>query len=138
LRDHARIVRVYRDIATGRQPGPKESTGDGRSPVGQYTVVTRSVTGADGPALGLSYPNATDAERAYRAGRIDRATYERLAEAAAEGSRPDWETPLGGGLLIRGEAGAGDTDGSFALTPRQMAELYRAVPIGTPVWVVER
>ena len=113
-------------VALGRDPaGPKRREGDGRTPEGVYRVCLCKARGMYGLSLGLSYPNAADARRAYAEGAIDRAALDAVEAAETEGRRPPWGTPLGGEIYLH--EGPTDTDwtqGCIALAPQDMARLY--------------
>ncbi|MFH0910430.1 MAG: hypothetical protein V1918_02825, partial [Planctomycetota bacterium] len=60
----------------------------------------------------------------------------RAAEAA--GRSPPWNTPLGGGIRITAEEGpAHPTLGSVVLSSAAMEEIWKAVPLQTPVQLLE-
>lgn len=87
--------------------------------------------------LGISYPNARDAQEAFARGEIDAATRERLVRAAKDGLRPDWQTPLGGFIMLHGEhpeRRAGDwTAGCVALGNADMEALFSLAGLGDSV-----
>jgi murein L,D-transpeptidase YafK len=116
-----RVFRAYR-IRLGFAPvGTKRRRGDGRTPEGYYRIEGRRFDSRFGMALRLDYPREPD-----------------LATAAAEGVDP------GGGIYIHGfptdfpgfehlHRLADWTDGCIAVSDREMAELFRFVPDGTPI-----
>ena len=113
-------------IALGREPvGAKRAEGDGRTPEGAYTVCLIKEMGKYGRSLGLSYPNAEDAQRAFSEGRIDERTLANIQSAQAEGRRPPWGSPLGGEIYIH-EGGAQNdwTQGCIALESADMDRLF--------------
>src|SRR4051812_24972605 len=62
------VVRSYR-VALGRDPiGHKQQEGDGRTPEGRYTIDRRNPNSKYHLALHVSYPDASDVERARVAG----------------------------------------------------------------------
>ena len=116
-----RIVKTYR-VSLGHQPvGKKEREGDGRTPEGLYYIDLRKQKTCCYRSLEISYPNAEDKKH-----------------AAASGYRP-------GGLIMVHGLGRGFgwfgkiqrfydwTDGCVAVTNKEMAELWQAVPVGTPI-----
>jgi murein L,D-transpeptidase YafK len=110
------VVRSYR-IALGREPaGHKEREGDGRTPVGRYTIDRRNRQSKYHLALHISYPNAADLER-----------------ARARGEEP------GGDIMIHGvKPGAAHpesdwTQGCIAVTDAEMDDIWELVPDGTPI-----
>lgn len=112
-------IRIYRNIRFGDAPrGHKRFQGDERTPEGIYTIDRRNPQSRFHLSLGISYPNARD--RAF---------------AARYGRSP------GGDIFIHGQPTgyrgpplAGDwTDGCIALTNEEIEELWRIVPVGTPI-----
>ena len=125
-------------VALGREPaGPKRREGDGRTPEGVYRVCLCKAQGKYGLSLGLSYPGAADARRAYAEGIIDRATLDAVEAAETEGRRPPWGTPLGGEIYIHGGGTQTDwTAGCIALSDSDMAVLFKAADLGMPVVIL--
>jgi len=116
--------KTYR-VALGREPiGPKEREGDLRTPEGRYVVDFHLHDSAFHRALHVSYPNQEDLARARELG-----------------------LPSGGDIMIHGlKNGRGWfgrlhrvvdwTRGCIAVTDREVEEIFRAVPDGTPVEIV--
>ena len=115
-----RILKTYK-IALGRASGPKRCAGDHKVPGGEYVIDSRNPHSHFHLALHISYPNAADRERAVRLG-----------------------CPAGGDIEIHGVesnyAWLGGlqrltdwTDGCVAVTDAEIEEIYRMVPVGTPV-----
>jgi murein L,D-transpeptidase YafK len=116
-----RVFRSYR-IRLGFVPvGTKRQHGDGRTPEGYYRIEGRRYDSHYGMALRIDYPRRPD-----------------LLRAAAAGVEP------GGAIYIHGFPPAFPgfehmhrladwTDGCIAVTDREMAELFRLVPDGTPI-----
>ena len=117
--DH--ILKTY-TISLGGQPvGPKTREGDHKTPEGDYVIDTRNVKSKFHLALHVSYPNAADIARAGKQ-----------------------RVPPGGAIMIHGlpkgydwvrsASKVGDwTDGCIAVTNREIEEIWRAVPNGTPI-----
>jgi murein L,D-transpeptidase YafK len=117
----AELLRSYR-VSLGPEPhGPKQREGDGRTPEGKYTLDYRHANSSFHRSLHISYPSLQDA-----------------ATARAHGMRP------GGLIMIHGIAnGLGFvgrlhtlvdwTDGCVAVTDREIEEIWRVVPDGTPI-----
>ena len=124
-------------LGFGASDGHKRREGDGRTPEGRYFVCTKNAASRYHLALGISYPNASDARAAFEHGEIDENTCSGIARAEAEKRRPDWQTPLGGYIMIHGEgaqARAGDwTAGCVALANRQMEKLFALAQPGDEV-----
>ncbi|MBF0393282.1 MAG: L,D-transpeptidase family protein [Alphaproteobacteria bacterium] len=121
LQSGGAVLRAY-DVALGRQPqGPKRREGDGRTPEGRYVIEARNSASKYHLALRISYPDAAD-----------------RARAAALGAPP------GGAIMIHGRprdmgwVGPSHretdwTEGCIAVTNQEMDEIWRLVPIGTPI-----
>ena len=129
-----RLLRTYR-VALGFNPiPPKAKQGDGATPEGRYVVCRKNPRSQFLLSLGLSYPNAADADRGLSAGLIDRRQHRRIVESVRSGTCPPWNTPLGGEIFIHGRGSATDwTWGCVALDDADVRELYARVPVGTPV-----
>ena len=125
-------------IGLGTEPsGHKQREGDGRTPEGDYFVCTRNRQSRFYLALGLSYPNIADAKAALDDGRIDRRTYDAIAAASKRGSKPPWDTALGGEIMIHGHGCGSDwTAGCVAVDNDVMDILFDACPVGTPVRIL--
>ena len=128
------VLRSYR-VALGREPvGHKEQEGDGRTPEGDYQVCMKNERSNYYLSLGLTYPNASDAERGLRDGLITRAQHKSIKGALDAGRCPPWNTALGGEIFIHGGGTARDwTWGCVALENPEIKELFDTLPKGTPV-----
>ena len=113
-------------VALGCAPvGAKRLEGDGKTPEGVYRICLCKEQGKYGHSLGLDYPNAEDARRAYAQGMIDTATLTAVETAIRGGRRPPWGTPLGGEIYLHeGSVTADWTQGCIALTPEDMAVIW--------------
>jgi murein L,D-transpeptidase YafK len=127
-------VRVFQ-VALGFEPtGDKVKQGDGRTPEGDFYVCMKNDKSKFYLSLGLSYPNAEDAERGLRDRVITRAQHGRIASAIKRGAKPPWDTALGGEIFIHGGGTSSDwTWGCVALANEHIKELFDAVPLGTNV-----
>ncbi len=127
-------MRVFR-VALGFEPaGDKVREGDGRTPEGEFYVCVKNEKSKFCLSLGLSYPNAEDAERGLREGLITREQHVQISSAVGRGARPPWDTALGGEIFIHGGGTARDwTRGCVALADEHVRELFDAVPLGTHV-----
>jgi len=68
LMRHGEILKTYK-VALSRVPaGAKERTGDHKVPEGEYIVDSKNAQSRFHRALHISYPNATDRERARKLG----------------------------------------------------------------------
>ncbi len=115
LRD-GRVIAGYR-IALGDVPvGHKRQQGDERTPEGDYHITYRNDRSRYHLSLRISYPDPADRR-----------------QARARGVDP------GGDIMIHGATPpgyAGDwTDGCIAVTNAEMEEIWRRVPVGTPIHI---
>lgn len=116
-----KVIRTYK-VALGQGGlAPKQRQGDARTPEGHYAISARYAASEYHRALQVSYPNAEDRKRAARLG-----------------------VPPGGDILIhglpngRGWLGAAHrlrdwTLGCIAVTDPEIEEIWKLVPLGTPV-----
>jgi murein L,D-transpeptidase YafK len=116
-----KIIKTYK-VALGQGGlAPKEREGDGRTPEGHYVIDSRNEVSHYHRALHVSYPNAEDRKRAAR-----------------QGVAP------GGAIMIHGlpngmeKVGAAHrlydwTLGCVAVTDEEIDEIWKLVPVGTPV-----
>jgi murein L,D-transpeptidase YafK len=131
-----KLVRTFR-IGLGASPvEDKVKEGDRKTPEGTFYVFTKNDKSAYYLSLGLSYPNAEDAERGLRDGLINRAEYEAIVDAVSKKVAPPQKTALGGEIYIHGNGSQSDwTWGCVALDNENMRELFDAVPVGTEVMI---
>jgi murein L,D-transpeptidase YafK len=113
LRD-GEVLHVYR-VSLGDAPaGHKRQQGDERTPEGDYRITYRNAQSRYHLSLRVSYPNAVDREQARKRG-VD----------------------PGGDIMIHGNTPNGYngdwTDGCIAVTNTQIEEIWRRVPVGTPI-----
>lgn len=123
-------------IALGKCPiGAKEREGDLKTPEGSYVISTKNARSKYHKSLGIAYPSARDAHRAFARGEIDQATRDAIVNA---GGRPPWDTPLGGFIMIHGGGTEGDwTAGCIALQNAHMDTLFERVQIGDSIDIYE-
>ena len=116
LLSHGHTVKTYR-VSLGHHPaGKKEREGDGRTPEGSYFIDLRKDRTCCFRSLEISYPNADDRKHGATGGLI-------MVHGLGRGF--GWV-----GKLHRLHDW---TDGCVAVTNQEMAELWRAVPVGTPI-----
>lgn len=129
-----KLVRTYR-VGLGLNPtDDKVREGDRRTPEGEFYIFTRNAKSAYYLSLGVSYPNAEDAERGLRDGLINREQHDQILNAVRGKIAPPQNTPLGGQIYIHGNGSRSDwTWGCVALDDKDMKELFDAVPVGTQV-----
>ena len=119
-----KILKTYK-VALGSQPeGAKTRQGDHRTPEGLYTIDSRNASSAFHRSLHISYPSASDRERARKLG-----------------------VPTGGDIFIHGLpngmgwVGAAHrakdwTDGCIAVTDSEIEEIWKLVANGTAVEIL--
>jgi len=131
-----KLVRTY-NIGLGLSPsGDKVRQGDRRTPEGDFYIFTRNDKSAYYLSLGVSYPNATHAERGLRDGLITKAQYDAIIRALRAGKTPPQNTRLGGDIYIHGNGAQSDwTWGCMALDNEDILELFKAVSVGTLVTI---
>jgi murein L,D-transpeptidase YafK len=118
-----KVIRHYA-IGLGQSPvGPKERQGDSKTPEGAYTISGRNPASAYHLSLRVSYPSASDIERARNLG----------------------EDP-GGDIMIHGLPNGEPkqprhtrmtdwTAGCIAVNNEEIEEIWRLVPDGTPIQI---
>ena len=131
-----KLLRTYR-VGLGFSPvADKQREGDGATPEGDFYVFVKNNKSAYYLSLGVSYPNAEDAERGLRDGLITRAQRDEIVEAIRKKVAPPQYTKLGGLIYIHGHGAKSDwTWGCVALENEDIKELYDAVSVGTPVTI---
>jgi murein L,D-transpeptidase YafK len=121
LYSHGAPLKSY-CVSLGAQPrGAKQREGDNKTPEGIYRIDFKNAGSGFHKALHVSYPSPAD-----------------RARAAAAGVSPGGEImihglPNGLGFLGRLQRFRDWTAGCIALTNRDVDEVWRAVPAGTPV-----
>jgi murein L,D-transpeptidase YafK len=128
------LVRTYK-VGLGLNPVPdKKRQGDRATPEGDFYIFTKNDKSAFYLSLGISYPNAEDAERGLRDGLISRGRHDAIVKAIKRRAAPPQNTALGGDIYIHGNGAGSDwTWGCVALENGDVKELFDAVPVGTPV-----
>ncbi len=118
------LVKIY-PISLGKQPvGDKQYEGDNKTPEGRYIINDKNPHSGYYKNLGISYPNAADRREAKSLGK-----------------------PVGGDIKIHGLPNKMPiigrwhrimdwTAGCMAVTNDEMEELYKAVPLGTPIEIL--
>jgi len=134
-------------VVLGKRPeGVKRRRGDSRTPEGEYFVSSKRPRSRFRLFLGLSYPNARDAQEGLRRGAISKTAYEGIRDAFRAWREPAWDTALGGFVGIHGEGNEYRgfvrrhhidwTDGCIALSNDDIRTLYDLVHVGTPVLIL--
>ena len=136
LYSNGALVRTYK-VGLGLNPVPdKQRQGDRATPEGDFYVFTRNDKSAFYLSLGISYPNAEDAERGLRDGLISKRQHAAIVTAIKRKATPPQNTRLGGDIYIHGNGAGSDwTWGCVALENEEMKELFNAVPVGTAVTI---
>lgn len=137
LRDGDVVIKSI-PIALGLTPeGPKRAAGDMKTPEGKYSVCWRNSDSQFHLFLGLSYPNAADAEAGKKAGLVDDTTAKKIRASEAAHEKPDWYTKLGGAVGIHGGGTGRDwTWGCIGLSDENIDELWASCPVGTSVEII--
>lgn len=137
LYDGDKLVKTYR-IGLGLSPvGDKVQQGDRRTPVGDFYIFTKNDKSAFYLSLGVSYPNATHANRGLRDGLITKSQHDAILRALKLKKTPPQNTALGGDIYIHGHGASSDwTWGCVALENYDIRELFNAVSVGTPVTIL--
>jgi murein L,D-transpeptidase YafK len=121
LMDHDKVLKTYRVALGGVPVGAKQKQGDHKTPEGEYIIDAKNSRSQFHLSLHISYPNASDRERARRLG-----------------------VNPGGDIMIHGlppaYASLGPlhrqwdwTEGCIAVTDSEIEEIWDLVPVGTRV-----
>jgi murein L,D-transpeptidase YafK len=121
LMSGGKVLKAYKVALGGDPVGPKVKAGDKKTPEGVYVIDSKNPKSRFHLALHISYPNTADRERARKLG-----------------------VSPGGGVEIHGleskYAWVGSlhrqvnwTAGCIAVTNPEIEEIYKLVPVGTPV-----
>ncbi len=107
-------------ISLGSEPvGKKTTEGDGRTPEGVYIVDSRKADSKYHRALHISYPDEGDKR-----------------QAAARGVSPGSDIMIHGIMDRKGKFLKDWTLGCIAVTNREIDEIWRLTPNGTPIEIV--
>lgn len=132
----ARGVMLSSSIALGSSPkGDKRREGDGRTPVGFYSVCVKNPKSKYFLSLGLSYPNPRDAMLGLLRRDIGFSDFKRIISSR----RPPYDTPLGGFIMIHGydKPRQGDwTAGCIAIASEKMDVLFAKAGKDTRVVII--
>jgi hypothetical protein len=129
-----KLLRAYPVDLGMNSNGPKKRQWDLCTPEGKYFICAKNPNSKYYLALGISYPNETDAQRGLADGLITKAQFNEIASAIKKGARPPRDTALGGDIVVHGRGSGADwTAGCVALQDDNMQELFEAIPVGTPV-----
>lgn len=147
LKINGKTVKTY-VIALGLNPDKKKDRrGDRATPEGKYYVCEKNPRSQFYLSLKLSYPNIEDARNGLAKGLIDQQTQQKIANAIRNRKAPPMNTKLGGNICIH-SGGVGKlnwkgnppfvnirdwTAGCIALGKSEITELFKLIPLGTPV-----
>jgi len=121
LLKNGKILKTYQ-VALGKHPvGPKIQEGDMRTPEGIYRIDGRYAKSQFHMALHISYPNASDRERAQALG------IKAGSDILIHG------LPNGQGSVGKGHLQSDWTWGCIAVTDEEIEEIWKMVPTGTVV-----
>jgi murein L,D-transpeptidase YafK len=129
MHDH-HIIKGY-NIALGRNPaGHKERRGDHKTPEGIYKISLKNAHSGYHKALKISYPNSKDRARAHKKG-LDPGNDVFLHGLSNDPKRKK--------ELLAGEHPVINwTWGCIAVTDHEIDEIFRVVPVGTPIEICNK
>jgi murein L,D-transpeptidase YafK len=136
LFDADKLIKTYR-VGLGTNPVPPKAQKDDRAtPEGSYFICNKNPQSKFHLSLAISYPGPADARRGLDAGLISKAEYQAILQARADKKTPPWDTKLGGEVFVHGNGAGSDwTWGCIALDDRDIEELYKLVPVNTPITI---
>lgn len=136
LFDAGKLTKTYK-VVLGQQPvAVKRKEGDLATPEGDYYICTKNPQSRFHLSLGISYPGPRDAVRGLREKLITQAEHDAIVKACKAGKIPPWNTALGGEVFVHGGGTSCDwTWGCVALDNADIEELYRLIPVGTPITI---
>ena len=119
-----RVIKTFK-VSLGRDPvGPKEKSGDSKTPEGSYLIDWRNPYSKFHLALHISYPSPQDKLRA------ERGDYAPGGAIMIHG-RPNWT-----GWIRALYENRDWTDGCIAVSNADMDQIWQAVPDGTPITIL--
>jgi murein L,D-transpeptidase YafK len=116
-----KVIRTYKVALGSGGLAPKQREGDGRTPEGHYIIDSRSEHSAYHKAFHVSYPNAEDRKRAAKQG------------VSPGGAIMIHGLPNGKGWIGPAHRTVDWTLGCVAVTDDEIEEIWKLVPVGTPV-----
>ena len=137
LFDGESLVRTY-PLDLGTNPiGQKLRSGDNRTPLGSFRVISKNSNSPYYRFLGINYPDRAAVEAGLTRGLISTGEASAILNAHDAGRCPDWSTALGGGIGIHGRRLGRDwTAGCVALADEHVEELFAVMRIGDPVEIL--
>lgn len=116
-----KVLKTYK-VALGSDPvGAKTREGDGKTPEGEYRIDAKNERSQFHLALRISYPNAADRERAKKLG------VNPGGDIFIHGLPPEWA------WLGAAHRAKDWTAGCVAVSNAEIEEIWKMVPVGTPV-----
>ena len=123
-------------VVLGKKTGDKQREGDLATPEGEFFICYKNPASRYHRFLGLSYPNAEDAERGLRDGLISPAEHRQICNAIADRKCPPWKTALGGEVGLHGPCpNVTWTHGCIAMSIAHIEHLYDRLALGDPVTI---
>lgn len=121
LMNAGKVIKTYKVALGGNPVGPKTRQGDHKTPEGTYILDSRNLRSQFYKSIHISYPNAQD-----------------RAAARKQGVSPGGDVfihglPNGYGWIGVQHRLKDWTDGCIAVTDKEIDEIWRAVPNGTPI-----
>ena len=130
-------LRLSFPIVTGQNPADKIREGDLATPEGEFYICYKNPASRYHRFLGLSYPNAEDADRGARDQLITAAEADAIRTAITVRQCPPWKTALGGEIGLHGPCpNVTWTHGCIAVSIEQIEQLYNQLDIGDPVTIL--
>jgi murein L,D-transpeptidase YafK len=138
------FVKSYKSVFGKNSSNLKTSANDLVTPLGDYKICAIDLDHKYHKFLQLSYPNEKDAAEALKRGYINQDEFEAIIIASKKNGCPPKETKLGSYIGIHG-IGEYDlifrnlpftfnwTNGSIAISNKNIDELTSIVKIGTPI-----
>lgn len=125
LKQGDKTIRSF-TVALGTEPiGPKRCKGDGKTPEGDYRVVSRNSASSYHLSLKISYPNNADIKSAQQ------------LHCDPGGDIMIHGLPNGKGFVGAAHTLNDWTLGCIAVTDAQIEEIWKLVPVGTKVRILE-
>lgn len=118
---NGKVIRTYKVALGTGGLAPKERQGDARTPEGHYVIDSRNAASQYHKALHISYPNAEDRARAKKLG------------VGPGGDIMIHGLPNGRGFIGAAHRMYDWTLGCIAVTDQEIEEIWKLVPVGTPV-----
>ncbi len=120
-----KLIKVY-NISLGGSPfGHKSKEGDSRTPEGRYKINYKKSDSRFHLALQISYPNKSDRATALKAGNSPGGSI------MIHGLGPEYD------WVGRLHALVDWTDGCIAVTNEEIEEIFKLVPQGTEIWILQ-